>query len=187
MEASFNRLRSLALRNTRQLPSRRKAPLPACSFRSIYTSPIYHRRRRGLAEEPPRPKIEFNYDDLDPEDRREYDLLSPEDKAEYQAEYVAMEEHMTSPNMEALLNAEVSNAANAIHQKYPRALDHQEKVRPGLLAMGDPDQQGTPPDEEWKGDDISSLGHGELEQHREKREYARIAAWEMPMLSSMLQ
>lgn len=34
-------------------------------------------------------------------------------------------------------------------------------------------------------DDITTLAHGELEQHREMRHYARLAAWEMPLLSSM--
>jgi len=33
-------------------------------------------------------------------------------------------------------------------------------------------------------DDITSLAHGELEQHREMRHYARLAAWDMPLLSS---
>ena len=35
-------------------------------------------------------------------------------------------------------------------------------------------------------DDISSLAHGELEHHRELRHYARLAAWEMPLLYSEL-
>lgn len=39
-------------------------------------------------------------------------------------------------------------------------------------------------DPEFEEDDITSLAHGELEQHREYREYARLAAWEMPLLSS---
>jgi small subunit ribosomal protein S35 len=34
-------------------------------------------------------------------------------------------------------------------------------------------------------DDMTPLGHGELEKHREMRHYARLAAWEMPLLSSM--
>ena len=36
----------------------------------------------------------------------------------------------------------------------------------------------------YKGDDLNELGHAELEHHRELREYARIAVWEMPLLSS---
>ncbi|PBP18619.1 37S ribosomal protein [Diplocarpon rosae] len=34
-------------------------------------------------------------------------------------------------------------------------------------------------------DDMNSLAHGELEQHRELRHYARLAAWEMPLLSKL--
>lgn len=33
--------------------------------------------------------------------------------------------------------------------------------------------------------EISSTGHAELEQHRELREMVRLAAWEMPLLSSL--
>jgi small subunit ribosomal protein S35 len=32
---------------------------------------------------------------------------------------------------------------------------------------------------------MTSTAHGELEQHREMREYARIMAWDMPLLYSM--
>ncbi|KAJ4359642.1 37S ribosomal protein S24, mitochondrial [Didymosphaeria variabile] len=38
-------------------------------------------------------------------------------------------------------------------------------------------------DEDYYGDDVTSLGHGELEQHRELREYARLIAWELPLLN----
>ncbi|KAK3678976.1 37S ribosomal protein S24, mitochondrial [Recurvomyces mirabilis] len=34
-------------------------------------------------------------------------------------------------------------------------------------------------------DDISSLGHSELDQHRELRSMIRTAAWEMPLLSAL--
>lgn len=39
-------------------------------------------------------------------------------------------------------------------------------------------------EDEFEEDDILSMGHGKLEEHRELREYARIAIWEMPLLSS---
>ena len=41
-------------------------------------------------------------------------------------------------------------------------------------------------DEDYYGDDLTSLGHGELEQHRELREYARLIAWELPLLNRTL-
>lgn len=39
-------------------------------------------------------------------------------------------------------------------------------------------------EDDFEEDDITSLGHAKLEEHREYREYARIAVWEMPLLSS---
>lgn len=39
-------------------------------------------------------------------------------------------------------------------------------------------------EDEFEEDDILSVGHAKLEEHREAREYARIAVWEMPLLSS---
>ena len=64
-----------------------------------------------------------------------------------------------------------------------------EKQRPprpgGLLDMGDEDEPDRADDEVFEGDDMTSLGHGDLERHREMREYARIAAWDMPLLASM--
>jgi hypothetical protein len=60
-----------------------------------------------------------------------------------------------------------------------------KKEKPGFFNYGE-EGQDIGEDEEFQGDDISSLGHGELEQHRELREYARLAAWELPMLHSML-
>jgi small subunit ribosomal protein S35 len=43
---------------------------------------------------------------------------------------------------------------------------------------------GFPDFDESEDADLTVLGHGELERHREMRHYARLAAWEMPMLSS---
>jgi hypothetical protein len=56
-----------------------------------------------------------------------------------------------------------------------------DRSKLGFWAEGE-EEMG--PDEEFYGDDISSIGHGHLEMHRERREYARLAAWELPLLSS---
>ena len=59
--------------------------------------------------------------------------------------------------------------------------EEQERIPPGFFNMNEPeDKYG---DEEEEGD-ITSLAHLELDKHRELREYARLAAWEMPLLSS---
>lgn len=52
----------------------------------------------------------------------------------------------------------------------------------GFFNEGEKEDIG--PDDEFAEDDISSHAHGELEQHREIREYARLAGWEMPLLAS---
>ncbi|KAF2739723.1 hypothetical protein EJ04DRAFT_508581 [Polyplosphaeria fusca] len=58
----------------------------------------------------------------------------------------------------------------------------QETGKLGFWAEGE-EEMG--PDEDYYGDDLTSLGHGELEQHRELREYARLAAWELPLLNQL--
>ena len=60
-----------------------------------------------------------------------------------------------------------------------------EVKKQGLMAMGEEPGEGQE-DPEFEEDDITSIAHGQLEQHREYREYMRIAAWEMPLLSSKL-
>ncbi|KAL2171572.1 hypothetical protein VTG60DRAFT_2405 [Thermothelomyces hinnuleus] len=40
-------------------------------------------------------------------------------------------------------------------------------------------------EDDFEEDDILAMGHAKLEEHREFREYARIAVWEMPLLSKL--
>jgi hypothetical protein len=56
-----------------------------------------------------------------------------------------------------------------------------EKETPGFFNYGDPEAGE---DEEFNQDDLPSKGHQELELHREIREYARMAIWDLPLLSS---
>lgn len=190
MAASFSRLRSCALRCARPIIPRRDLVRQTCLSRTFHTTPL----RRSEADDdedvvhrppPPRADYKFDYSSLDPDEKASYDALSGEEKLEYQSEVAALDAHMTSPEVESELNAAVSQLAYELLQEEPRKDTIPERIKPGLMAMGEVDEQGTGEDGEFKGDDISSLAHGELEQHREMREMARIAAWEMPLLSSM--
>ncbi|KAL8862590.1 MAG: hypothetical protein Q9178_001088 [Gyalolechia marmorata] len=87
--------------------------------------------------------------------------------------------------MESELQGMVSQAVYDISREAPREKVIVPRITPGLMAMGEVDEQDSGEDEDFEGDDITSIAHGELEQHREIREYARIAAWEMPMLSKL--
>ncbi|KAK7186503.1 37s ribosomal protein, partial [Paraphaeosphaeria sporulosa] len=60
--------------------------------------------------------------------------------------------------------------------------DDPRKASLGFWSEGEPTLGK---DEDYYGDDLTSLGHGELEQHRELREYARLIAWELPLLSQL--
>ncbi|KAB5554854.1 mitochondrial ribosomal subunit protein-domain-containing protein [Coniochaeta sp. 2T2.1] len=40
-------------------------------------------------------------------------------------------------------------------------------------------------EDDFEEDDITGMGHAKLEEHREMREYARVAVWEMPLLSKL--
>ena len=100
------------------------------------------------------------------------------------------------PNMKSVVEGYKSSIQSNINRMRREILssvpDDRELSKPtrgrryqtGLMAMGEEDEEDEGEDEIFEGDDITSLGHGHLEQHREIREYARIAAWEMPLLTS---
>lgn len=186
MAGAFNRLSYAALRHTSRIPVRRKhipLPLHVCK---LHSSPL--RRAEDDLEEPSKPTrqpFKFSLSDLDAEERAAYNSLSPEERQQWREEAKQMHEYMTSPEVESELAAEVSQAAFETSEESPHVEVNIPRIKPGLMSMGEVEEQDSGEDEEFENDDITSLGHGELEQHREMRDYARIAAWEMPLLSSM--
>ncbi|KAF3050337.1 37S ribosomal protein S24, mitochondrial [Didymella keratinophila] len=62
------------------------------------------------------------------------------------------------------------------------AEDDLRATKNGFWAEGE-ESMGS--DEDYYGDDITSHGHGELQSHRYLREYARLIAWELPLLSQL--
>ena len=190
MAASINQLGFFALRYASRIPSRRKAQLPNVPFRNLHATPVYRRRDEDSKDsEAPTEKKPFDFQaSLDKDGRNYYDNLSPEEKVKMEEVARKLDDYMTSPDVEAELMGESSQAAYDVSTKFARFESkphYTEKIKTGLMAMGEVDPQDSGEDEEFEGDDISSLAHGELEQHREMREYARIAAWEMPLLSSV--
>ncbi|KAI4102726.1 MAG: hypothetical protein L6R37_004198 [Teloschistes peruensis] len=127
----------------------------------------------------------FDYNQLSDEERKHYNLLSPEEKTQYQDAEKTIFDHMNSPAVESKLQGEIGQAVHEANLETPRDPAIPEKIKEGLFAMGETDPQDTGEDGDFEGNDITSTAHGELEQHREMREYARIAAWEMPMLSKL--
>ncbi|KAI4122005.1 MAG: hypothetical protein LQ347_006664, partial [Umbilicaria vellea] len=195
MATAVKRLGFSSLRCTyRSIPQRRTQP-PIWPLRS-FTSTISHRddddddyddddedrpSKHSRPSEPSKP-ITFAAS-LHPDDRLFYDSLSHEDRQEYERNARELEVHMTSSPVESVLSAEVSLAAQEVAQELYEPEVQEPKPKPGFLSLGEVDEFEQEEDPVWKNDDITSLAHGELEQHRELRTYARIAAWEMPLLS----
>jgi small subunit ribosomal protein S35 len=78
-----------------------------------------------------------------------------------------------------------SRSSNALRDMPPFRMPPMPKQKPGLLNMGEKPTMNPQEDPEFEDDDITALAHGDLEQHREYRHYARLTAWEMPLLTSI--
>ena len=182
MATAVKRLGFSALRCTcRTIPPRRIQPL-ITPLRSFTTTIGY---RDEAEERPSRPSPPTTFTaSLHPDDRIFYDSLSLQDRQEFERNARELEDHMTSSRVESDLSAAVSNAAYTAANELYEPEYQEPRPKPGFLSMGELDEFEQAEDPVWENDDITSLAHGELEQHRELRDYARIAAWEMPLLSS---
>lgn len=83
------------------------------------------------------------------------------------------------------LNQFWEDAYSSYGVKKVDAPEKRKKLKQTFMNMGEAEpweDDGMLPDDD---DDITSMGHGELEQHREMRHYARLAAWEMPLLYNL--
>lgn len=188
MAASMSRLSFKTLQYVSRTSARRKSPPSTCPNRAFNSTPL-HRRREDPANDsaprkPQRQPFKFSLSDLDADERSSYNSLPPDERQQWREEAQEMHDYMTRPEVESALHGEVSRAVRETAQESPPQQSTQRRIKPGFFAMGELEAQDTGEDEEFDNDDITSLAHGELEQHREMRHYARIAAWEMPLLSS---
>lgn len=190
MPAPINRLGGLVFRHTSRIPSRCKACQSAAALRQFHLSPLHRALQDSESEisskstKRRQAQFKFSIESLAPEERSTYKSLSPEEQAKWRYEAKQMHEYYTSPEMNSMIQGLASQAASDAQREMPHFEMTLPMVKPGYFNYGEEEYFDTGEDEEFQGDDINSLGHGELEQHREMREYARIAAWEMPLLSS---
>ncbi|EON68526.1 hypothetical protein W97_07784 [Coniosporium apollinis CBS 100218] len=120
---------------------------------------------------------------LNSEDRAFYQSLPPEERALMRTVGQSLGEHMARQDVQQAFSDEIDDIADEVERQFPPNLEEREERKSqGFWALGEPEMGE---DEEFQGDDISSIAHGELEQHREFREYARLAAWELPLLSKL--
>ncbi|KAL2358508.1 mitochondrial ribosomal subunit protein-domain-containing protein [Cryomyces antarcticus] len=124
-------------------------------------------------------------DNLDSEDLAQFNSLSAEEQQEHQAEWEQSLGSDRFAQQDRSIRGDIDRMIREQDYKFPKIRERPARKKQGFWTMGE-EAQDMGPDEEFNEDDISSLAHGELEQHREFREYARLAAWEMPMLSKLV-
>jgi small subunit ribosomal protein S35 len=129
---------------------------------------------------------EYSPEQFSNEEKTMYEMMSPEERAVFDAENRRFVEEFNNMEKRREAFAEIDKGATRIEREEPmRFEDVREKSR-GFWAEEEDDEFGLVEDgdEEFNDDEITSMAHAELELHREMREYARIAAWDMPLLSS---
>lgn len=115
-----------------------------------------------------------------------YDMLSPEERAAFDAENQRIVADFNDLEKRAAAFAEIQKSVDQIDKQEDIRFEDIRPKTKGFWAEDDGDEmaQVEDGDEDIQDNEITSMAHAELEMHREMREYARIAAWDMPMLSS---
>lgn len=116
-----------------------------------------------------------------------YDLMSPEDRREFDAANIRQVQDFNSPQKRRAMFANLDKEVSEINRAYPMRFDGNSTQRLNFWGKDETDDfaKVEDADEEYLDDEMTSMAHAEVELHREVREYARIAAWDMPFLSSM--
>ena len=135
-----------------------------------------------------KPEYQFSIDELNADERARYEAFSPAEQKIYRDERKYIYDTLSSSKADSMFQRMVSQS-NADYERDAPHVDFPQRrpIKSGFWNYGELEREDSGEDEEYEGDDLNELGHAELEQHREIRHYARIAAWEMPLLSSTCQ
>ncbi|KAL4920002.1 mitochondrial ribosomal subunit protein-domain-containing protein [Aspergillus aurantiobrunneus] len=133
---------------------------------------------------PPAP--EYSPDQLSKEDRQMYDMMSQQEREEFDAEQHRLVAEFNDPVKRKAMFAEIEEEVNNMERAQPMKFTEPVRKVRGFWARNEDDEFGVVEDQdEFNDDEITSMAHAEVELHREVREYARITAWDMPLLSKM--
>ncbi|KAI5207717.1 hypothetical protein E4T39_01752 [Aureobasidium subglaciale] len=167
----------------RQLRSHQR-PHFQCVSRSFTTS------RRTFAEDKKDADSAsyFNqafYNRLARDDQAAYTSLTPAERQQMEKVDAALrDEFANDSRTHRELEEHIAAELEQLDMEFPAGPVERPPKNQGFFQMGEKEDIG-PDEDDFQGDDISSLGHGELEKTREIREYARLAGWEMPLLANL--
>ncbi|OQE43055.1 hypothetical protein PENCOP_c003G06529 [Penicillium coprophilum] len=173
-----------------------RSGLMAPSARYFSVSPLNRVQDDPVIPPPPKelraedfpPMPEYSVELLTKEQRSMYDLMSPEERAAFDEENTRMVSEFNDPQKRAAAFEELERSIMQIDKEEDLRFEEIRPRRAGFWAEDEPDELVNileDGDEEINDDEITSLAHAEMELHREMREYARLTAWDMPMLSKL--
>lgn len=133
----------------------------------------------------------FTVADFTPQERADYEQLSKEEQAAQLARINAVQDALDSGELDEEIEMEATEMSREIDKEVEplRFQDYRARGQEvGFWADDEDDEFGQveDDDDDIEEEDITSVAHSELEVHREMREYARIVAWDMPLLKSEL-
>lgn len=122
------------------------------------------------------------FNNLDRDDQAAYRGFTPSERKHMERVDEALRDEFSNDSRTHRdLEESIRTSLMEMDMDFPEPVAEREPRNDGFFQMGEKEDIG--PDDEFAGDDISSTAHRELEQTREIREYARNAAWEMPLLA----
>ncbi|EGE02031.1 37S ribosomal protein S24 [Trichophyton mentagrophytes] len=92
------------------------------------------------------------------------------------------------PDLQREIKQEIRSSIRELRKQVRDVVPTPPRYKTGFWSEGEKDDlmtQVEDGDDVFGEDDMTSMAHAELEEHRELREYARIAAWDMPSLSAL--
>lgn len=129
---------------------------------------------------------EYSIKDFTKAEKTMYELMSPEEQALFDAENKKFIEMWNDPAERQRDSEMIEEGAKQVDRESEIRFEDVKDPGRGFWANEEDDElaQTEDGDDAFNDDEITSMAHAELELHREIREYARIAAWDMPLLSS---
>jgi small subunit ribosomal protein S35 len=131
---------------------------------------------------------EYSFENFTDAEKSMYELMSSEERAVFDAENKRFVQMWNDPATRRETEDMIEFSAAQVDKKSKMRFEDVRERNRGFWAEEEEDEfsNAEDGDDTFKDDEITSMAHAELELHREVREYARIAAWDMPLLSSML-
>ncbi|CRG87579.1 hypothetical protein PISL3812_04597 [Talaromyces islandicus] len=130
---------------------------------------------------------EYSIKDFTKEEKTMYELMSPEEQAVFDAENKRFVDMWNDPAERQRDSAMIEEGAKRVDRESQMRFEDVKDRGRGVWANEEDDEfaQTEDGDDVFHDDEMTSMAHAELELHREIREFARIAAWDMPLLSKL--